>query len=118
MKSSIFLGLLGLALAASGCERGGGAAEPPAGAAVLSVTVDGAGYHPPTVDAPAGKPVHLVFTRTSDDGCGQQLVFPALELRRDLPLNRAVAVDLTMPASGSIAFTCGMDMLKGSIVAL
>ena len=60
--------------------------------------------------------MRLVFTRTSDEGCGQQLVFPTLGIRRDLPLNRAVTVDLTMPATGSVAFTCGMDMLRGSVV--
>jgi plastocyanin domain-containing protein len=69
------------------------------------------------VSAPAGQPVRLTITRTSDEGCGQQIVFPSLNVRRDLPLNRAVVVDLAMPASGNIAFTCGMDMLRGSIVA-
>lgn len=93
----------------------------PAGSSVaptsLSVTVDATGYHPGSVSAPAGLPVHLTITRTSDEGCGQQIVFPTLNIRRDLPLNRAVIVDFSMPASGSVAFTCGMDMLRGSIVA-
>lgn len=82
----------------------------------LSVTVDAVGYHPSSVSAPAGQPVRLTITRTSDEGCGQQVVFPSLNIRRDLPLNRAVSVDFSMPASGSVAFTCGMDMLRGSVV--
>ncbi len=93
---------------------------PPAGSAPptsLSVTVDAAGYHPSSLSAPAGGPVRLTITRTSDEGCGQQIVFPSLQLRRDLPLNRAVVVDFTMPASGSVAFACGMDMLRGTVVA-
>lgn len=93
------------------------AGPPPAGATTVAVTVDAEGYRPSPVTAPAGKPVRLVFTRTSDQGCGQQLVFPELNLRRDLPLNREVAVDLTMPASGSLSFTCGMNMYKGALVA-
>ncbi|MCC6213517.1 MAG: cupredoxin domain-containing protein [Polyangiaceae bacterium] len=93
-------------------------AEPSAGArAEHAITVDATGYHPAAVRAPAGKPVRLTFTRTSDDGCGAQLVFPTLNLRRDLPLDRQVSVDLTMPASGNVAFTCGMGMMKGSVVA-
>jgi plastocyanin domain-containing protein len=59
----------------------------------------------------------MVFTRISDQGCGQQLVFPALGIKKDLPLNQPVEVDVTMPASGSVSFTCGMDMYRGSIVA-
>lgn len=92
-------------------------ASSPSGAASLSVKVDGSGYHPASVSAPAGKPVSLTITRTSDDGCGQQIVFPSLDIRRDLPLNRPVTVDFSMPASGSVEFTCGMAMLKGAIVA-
>ena len=87
------------------------------GRPVVKVAVDGSGYHPSETKAPAGKPVRLEFTRTSDEGCGQQLVFPSLNIKKDLPLNQPVAVDVTMPASGKVAFTCGMDMYRGSIVA-
>jgi plastocyanin domain-containing protein len=92
------------------------AASSPAGQPI-PIKVDAAGYHPSTVQAPPSKPVRLLFTRTSDDGCGQQLVFPALNIRKDLPLNKPVPVDFDMPASGSVAFTCGMDMYRGSVVA-
>jgi plastocyanin domain-containing protein len=87
------------------------------GTADLQLTVDGTGYHPSSISAPPGKPVRLTITRMSDEGCGQQIVFPSLNIRRDLPLNQAVTVEFRMPASGSVAFTCGMDMLRGSIVA-
>ncbi len=108
----------------TGCERRATATDPEAAPAEgnvartsRSVTIDGTGYHPNSVSAPAGQPVRLTLTRTSDEGCGQQVVFPTLNIRRDLPLNRAVVVDFSMPASGSVAFTCGMDMFRGSIVA-
>lgn len=131
------LGIITILAAASACERGATAtaqgaqpttttattpdhsahASAATGAADLQVTVDGTGYHPSSISAPPGKPVRLTITRTSDEGCGQQIVFPSLNIRRDLPLNQAVTVEFTMPASGSVAFTCGMDMLRGSIVA-
>jgi plastocyanin domain-containing protein len=122
MKRLTLIGTLGLVLVISACssargEPPGAAPAPGAGqASAIAITVDGAGYHPSSVTAPASQPVHLVFTRTSDEGCGQQLVFPTLNLRKDLPLNTPVAVDFTMPASGSVAFTCGMNMLRGSVV--
>ena len=88
----------------------------PEGATEVKVSVDDKGYHPAEVGAPAGKPVRLVFTRTSDAGCGQQLAFPEQKIRKDLPLNEPVAVDLTMPASGKVRFTCGMAMYEGAVV--
>jgi plastocyanin domain-containing protein len=91
-------------------------AAPADGRPEIKVTVDGKGYTPPKVQAASNKPVRLVFTRTSDEGCGQQLVFPTLNIRKDLPLNEAVPVDITMPASGEVTFTCGMDMYRGSVV--
>lgn len=116
MKQWTLIALIGLALAASACN---GAQAVPPGASqtpAIAVTVDASGFHPDSVHAPASQPTHLVFTRTSDEGCGQQVVFPTLNLRRDLPLHEPVAVDFTMPASGSVAFTCGMNMLRGSVV--
>ncbi len=103
----------------AGCNSESKTAPPSAaapGQAQLEVKVDAKGYHPDTLQAPGGQPVRVSFTRTTDEGCGQQLVFPALNIRKDLPLNRPVTVDFTMPASGSVAFTCGMDMYRGSIV--
>ena len=82
----------------------------------VPVTVDGDGYHPATIRAAAGRQLTLVFTRTTDESCGQQLVFPTTNVRRDLPLNQAVEVPVTVPASGSLGFTCGMNMYQGSVV--
>ena len=107
---------LAAALAAPACKKAP-SVPPSDGRPELEVKVDAVGYHPDTLHAKAGKPVRLVVTRTTDDGCGQQLVVPSLHLKYDLPLNQPVAIDLTMPSSGSLAFACGMDMMKGSIVA-
>jgi plastocyanin domain-containing protein len=99
------------------CNKKADASAAPDGRPVVKVTVDASGYHPSETKAPAGKAVRLEFTRTSDEGCGQQLVFPTLNIKKDLPLNQPVPVDLTMPASGKVAFTCGMDMYRGAVVA-
>jgi plastocyanin domain-containing protein len=100
------------------CNKKETTSEAPAdGRPTIKIKVDAVGYHPPEAKAQAGKPVRLEFTRTTDEGCGQELVFPAQNIKKELPLNQPVAVDLTMPASGTVAFACGMDMMKGSIVA-
>lgn len=94
-------------------------APPPASTTpdARTVAIDvGREYTPSEVTASPGEALHLVFTRTTDEGCGQQLVFPDLDIRRDLPLDEPVAVDVTAPASGRLAFTCGMDMYRGAVV--
>lgn len=82
----------------------------------MKITVNEKGYDPAALSAPAGQKVRLTFTRTSDEGCGQQVAFPSLNLKKDLPLNKPVSVDVTMPASGNLGFTCGMGMYRGSVV--
>ena len=64
----------------------------------------------------AGVPARLTFVRTVDKTCGTEVVIPSLNIRRALPLNEPVTIELTPGATGEIAFACGMDMLRGSIV--
>jgi plastocyanin domain-containing protein len=110
-----FLGLAVLVLAATACKK---EAPPSAdGRREIAITVDAVGYHPAESHAKGGEPVRLLVTRTTDDGCGQELVVPSIHLKRELPLKQAVAIDLTMPQTGTVAFECGMGMLHGSIVA-
>lgn len=91
-------------------------ATPAQSGARVAVTVTGQGYEPSSIDAAAGAPLTLVFKRTSDQGCGHEVVFPDRNIRRELPLNAEVEITLTPAADENIGFTCGMGMLRGSIV--
>jgi plastocyanin domain-containing protein len=108
---------LGLALLATACKKGPPEEHSADGRQVIAVKVGADGYHPSEARAKAGTPVRLTLTRTTDDGCGQEIVIPSLKVKRELPLNQPVSFDLTMPASGAVTFACGMDMYRGSIVA-
>ncbi|MBX3270583.1 MAG: cupredoxin domain-containing protein [Sandaracinaceae bacterium] len=100
-------------LALTAC--GGGEASAPA-ARRVAIEVSASGYTPSEVRARAGEPLLLVFTRTSEEGCGEVLAIPSHDIRRDLPLNQPVEIALTPSAAGSLRFTCGMDMYDGAIV--
>lgn len=123
MKKMSVLGVAAT-LIALGCK--GSEAQPaprtlPATATVqaggsVTVLVDGEGYHPAEVRAPAGARITLAFRRTTDECCGQQLRIPSMNLQRDLPLNVTVPIEVTVPANGALAFTCGMNMYRGSVV--
>lgn len=80
-----------------------------------TVTVDGAGFHPEKITAKAGQSVTLVFRRVTDATCAKQVVFKDLGIRKELPLNQDVEVQLTAKTP-ALTFVCGMDMLRGSLV--
>jgi hypothetical protein len=82
----------------------------------FQVTVAAAGFQPSTLTMKAGVPARVTFRRTAEPSCATEVVFPSLKIRRTLPLDTPVEVRFT-PTVGDIAFACGMDMLRGTVVA-
>lgn len=87
-----------------------------AGIQTARVTVGDTAFEPARLTLRAGVPARITFVRTSDKTCATEVVFPSLKITRALPLNEPTVVDMT-PSSGELAFTCGMNMLQGTIVA-
>lgn len=85
-------------------------------AAVVKVSVSDAGFEPARIEVPPSGVVALEFTRVSEVTCATELTVPSQGIRRTLPLNTAVRVEVRAPASGEVAFSCGMAMLKGVLV--
>ncbi|HEY0868569.1 MAG TPA: efflux RND transporter periplasmic adaptor subunit [Fimbriimonas sp.] len=81
-----------------------------------TVTVTNAGFDPPTISLAAGKATTVTFVRTEEGGCGEEVVFPTLNIRKELPLNEPVPIEIPAQKEGSLTFTCGMDMLRGKVV--
>ena len=88
------------------------------GAAVQTarISVGEQGYDPSRVTIHAGVPTRLTFVRATDKTCGTAVVFPSLNIRRELPLNRPVEVEFTPQEAGNIEFVCGINMLRGTLV--
>lgn len=80
------------------------------------IRVSASGFDPSTVEIERGKPVTLIFQRVSEEGCGTEVVFPDLKIRKDLPLNQRVPVTFTPVQAGELRFACGMDMLRGKVI--
>lgn len=83
---------------------------------VAKVAVTEKGFEPARVTLRAGAPARLTFVRTTDKTCATEVAFPSLGIRRGLPLNDPVVIDFTPSTSGEVAFVCGMNMLKGTVV--
>jgi plastocyanin domain-containing protein len=88
----------------------------PANVQTAKVTVDAKGFTPGSLDLKANTPAKITFTRTSNDTCATEVVFPDYKINKPLPLNKAVDVEFTPSKSGTFAFACGMNMFKGKVV--
>lgn len=113
---SLLLLLTGLA-ACGGASPEEDASGDPGEVQVVNITVDSTGYHPDTVTLKAGVPARLVFNRKTESFCAWQVQIPAFDVPpTDLPLNEDHAVAFTPTESGTYTFTCGMGMLKGTVL--
>ena len=63
-----------------------------------------------------GEAVTLLVTRKTDVTCATEMVVPSRGITQELPLNQTVRVALGPLKAGEVAFACGMDMEKGTIV--
>lgn len=75
------------------------------------------GYTPQVVRVAAGKPLRLTFDRQETGGCSEEVVISDFGVRRFLPPHTKTTVELTPGKPGTYEFTCGMNMLRGRIVA-
>lgn len=82
---------------------------------VLEVVVEDGRYVPDTLKAPAGVPIQVRFLRKEWSACTKEVVFDDLSLRRELPTDQAVTIDLPASKPGEIPFHCGMGMVRGTI---
>jgi Cupredoxin-like domain len=92
------------------------ASKGPAAGMKVAVEVKATGYTPKMVMAKAGEPLTLVFTRVTGEGCVEKLLIPSEGVKLDLPLNKPIEVTFTPKKSGNLEFSCGMKMIKGTIM--
>ena len=86
----------------------------PAGA--ILVRVSSAGFDPSLIPVKAGRSVKLAFFRFDAQNCGREVVFPTLGIRRELPVGQTVMINVTPRKTGSLTFSCGMNMLHGELL--
>lgn len=82
----------------------------------VRITVDN-GYSPAAIGVKAGRRTRLVFERRDDSSCSEEVVFADFGIKRFLPKGEPVAIDIEPPAPGRYGFTCGMGMLRGTVIA-
>jgi plastocyanin domain-containing protein len=81
----------------------------------IEIVVEGA-YKPQRIEIRAGERVRLRFVRKDYGPCTREVVFPKLNLRRELPTSQPITIELPALAAGEYEFKCGMNMIKGLLV--
>lgn len=81
----------------------------------IEIVVEG-GYKPKRIEIHEGERVRLKFVRKEYNSCTREVVFPQLNIRRELPPNQPVIVDLPAVSAGEYEFKCGMNMIRGTLV--
>jgi plastocyanin domain-containing protein len=88
-----------------------------AGGGAQQVTVQVAGgYSPAVVEVERGRPVRLTFDRQDENPCTEEVVLGAWGIRRFLPAHQQTTIEFTPAEAGRFEYTCGMSMLRGTIV--
>lgn len=110
----IYMAAMSVIAGAVGCARRG---AQPGAAREIHVEVTDRGFVPAETVIPKDQAVTLVVTRKTDQTCATEIVLPALNQRHALPLDQPVRIAIPAGAPDTLNYACGMDMLRGSIVA-
>lgn len=106
--------LIGCVAAVAGCAQQ--PKQSASGPARFELAVTDSGFTPNPITVPAGSPVTLVVTRKTDQTCAKEIVFPDQGIRKALPLNEAVEIDLPASPKHEMTYVCGMNMISGKVV--
>lgn len=81
---------------------------------VVSVVVDG-GYKPNKIKIKKGEKTTIDFKRKDPSDCLSEVVIPDFGVKKELPINETISIDLNPEMAGDYEFACGMNMFTGQI---
>ena len=80
----------------------------------VSIIVDG-GYQPEVISIPSGKSTKINFIRKDPSSCLEEVIIPDFKIRKYLPMNEKVTIELAPKEAGTFTVSCGMNMFHGKI---
>ena len=81
----------------------------------IDIVVDG-GYSPSTIAVPKGKRTTISFIRKDPSSCLEEVVLSDFKIKKYLPLNKKVTIEINPEKEGKYKFSCGMNMFHGKII--
>ena len=81
----------------------------------VDVLVDG-GYNPATIKIKKDQKTTISLLRKDENSCLEEFILPDFKIKKYLPLNQKVEIEITPKAVGTFRFHCGMNMFNGKVV--
>ena len=81
----------------------------------VDIIIEG-GYSPNSISLPWGKTTRINFIRKDSSSCLEEVVLSDFKIRKYLPLNQKVTIEVVPKKKGEFIFTCGMNMFHGKII--
>ncbi len=81
----------------------------------IDIIVNG-GYSPEVISIPKNKTTKINFIRTDPTDCLSEVVLGDFKIRKELPLNQTVTIEITPTKSGEYGYSCSMNMYHGKII--
>lgn len=81
----------------------------------IDIVVEG-GYNPQNIVIQKGKTTRINFLRKDPSSCLEEVVLGDFHIRKYLPLNKKVTIELKPTQEGEFPFHCSMNMYHGKII--
>ena len=81
----------------------------------IDIIVEG-GYSPSVISIPQGKTTKINFLRKDPSSCLEEVLISDFKIRKYLPLNQKVTVEIKPEKAGEYNFECGMNMFHGKLI--
>ncbi|HLD28422.1 MAG TPA: cupredoxin domain-containing protein [Patescibacteria group bacterium] len=82
---------------------------------VFDILVKGV-YSPGVIKAKLDKPIRINFRREESSECSRFVNFPDFKIRKELPEDKTVTIDIVADKPGVFIFTCDMSMYQGKLI--
>ena len=81
----------------------------------IDIKVSG-GYIPSKIIVEKGKKTKLSFFRTDKNSCLEEVVLSDFKIKKFLPLNEKIEIEIIPKEKGEFDISCGMNMFHGKII--
>ena len=81
----------------------------------VDIIVEG-GYLPENIIIPKGKVTKINFLRKDSNSCLEEVILADFYIKKFLPLNKKITIELKPENEGEFAYHCGMNMYHGKII--
>jgi plastocyanin domain-containing protein len=86
------------------------------GVQIITITVAEGKYTPSVISAVKGKPLAITFKGGKRMGCGSEIAFASLKMKKTVKEGQSVVFKFTPKKAGNIEFACSMHMYVGKVV--